>query len=127
MIFLKNMLMLQGYPSNFGAPTFGTAGQLTSLAAEFHIYFFVGGIFFFCFGRSRLAGVTLAIVAASMPLGYFVEIPGSDRNLFVLWMLGFAGYAVVNAMTIDRFTIIVAAVLAPVFVVEWIAGRTVGN
>ena len=126
-VFLKNAFMLQGYPSNLGAPTFGTAGQLTSLAAEFHIYFFVGGIFFFCLGRNRLAGLTMAVLFASMPLAYFTEIPGSDRNLFVLWMLGFAGYAVVRVMTIDRVTIIVAALLAPVFMIEWIAGRSIGN
>jgi peptidoglycan/LPS O-acetylase OafA/YrhL len=74
--FVKNLFMLQGYPGSWGGPTFGTAGQLTSLAAEFHIYFFIGGAFFFCIARNRISAVILAIAAASMPLAYFVEIPG---------------------------------------------------
>lgn len=125
-LFLHNLLMLQGHPTLLGSTTFGTAGQLTSLAAEWHIYFFVGGIWFLCLGRQRLAALLVAIAFARMPLGYFLDIPGSDRNLFVLWLLGFASYFAAKASRIDLRLCRACATACPLLAALWLAQRTPG-
>lgn len=129
MVFLKNMLMLQNYPGpfNLGGPTFGSAGQLSSLAAEFHIYVFVGAIFFMVLGRRRLTMLAIATLSAAMPLGYFLGISGTDRGLFVLWLLGFACYFVVCVTKTDRKTAISAGILFPLFCGYWYSKRDIGN
>jgi peptidoglycan/LPS O-acetylase OafA/YrhL len=123
-LFMHNLFMLQGYPSDMGTTTFGTAGQLTSLAVEFHIYFLVGGAYFLFIGRNRVAALLLAIAFAKMPLAYFIEIPGSDRNLFVLWLLGFAGYFIARSIKVDGWLCMTAAVLCPILAAMWFEGRT---
>jgi peptidoglycan/LPS O-acetylase OafA/YrhL len=97
--FVKNLLMLQGYPAAFGAEQFGLSGQTTTIAAEFHIYFFVGGLYFFAVGRARLLALLVAVAFARMPLGYFLGLEA--RNLFVLWLAGFAGYFVMRQLRLD--------------------------
>jgi len=128
-IFLKNLLMLQNYPGpfNLGGPTFGSAGQLSSLAAEFHIYVFVGAMFFMVSGRRRLTMLAIAILSAAMPLGYFLGISGTDRGLFVLWLLGFGSYFVARVTKMDRDSAIYAGVLFPLLCAYWYLKRDIGN
>jgi len=125
--FLRNLLMLQGYPGEWGGGTFGSAGQLSSLAIEFHIYFFVGGLFFFCKGRNRIAGILLAIAAAALPLFHFAERPDASHSLFVLWLLGFGGYFVAINMKIDRFTTVACAVLSFFLFWRWRVAHVRGD
>lgn len=98
--FLGNLAMLQGYPGDMGVPQYGMSGQTTSIAAEFHIYFFVGALYFFLIGRQRVVALIVALLAARMPLGYFLDLEG--RALFVLWLIGFAIYFFVRSVRPDR-------------------------
>jgi len=84
-------------------PTFGSAGQLSSVAVEFHIYCFVGALFFFFIGRNRFWALAMAIISAPVPLGYFSNIPNSDRSLFVIWLMGFAACFIARGV---RFSVL---------------------
>jgi peptidoglycan/LPS O-acetylase OafA/YrhL len=95
--FLGNLVMQQNLPSRFGVPNFGTTGHLTSVAVEFHIYFFVGALYFLLIGRKPFLCAVIAFLFSTMPLAYFSNIPNSDRSLFVLWLLGFALYFIANS------------------------------
>jgi peptidoglycan/LPS O-acetylase OafA/YrhL len=96
---LGNLTMRQGLPSNWGVSTFGSAGHLTSVAVEFHIYFFVGAIFFLLRGRGTpLICLVVAVFFYRMPLGYFSSIPNSDRSLFAMWLAGFAAYFIAKSI-----------------------------
>jgi hypothetical protein len=88
------------YPMNGSFGSFGTAGQLGTIAQEFHIYFFVGAMYFLCIGRQRVLAAAVAAVSATMPLGNFLMFEG--RSLFILWLIGFAIYFVVRSIKIDR-------------------------
>jgi peptidoglycan/LPS O-acetylase OafA/YrhL len=92
-----NLTMRQGLQSRWGVATFGSAGQLTSIAVEFHIYFFVGAIFFLLKGERVLFCLLVAVLFARMPLDYFSNIQESDRTLFAMWLAGFAVYYVARA------------------------------
>ena len=112
--FLANLVMLQGYPMSSGFGTFGVAGQMTSIAIEFHIYFFVGALFFLCIGRQRKIAAIIAICSATMPLGYFLQFDA--RALFLLWLMGFAIYFAVRSIKLDGelaaiFTVTTAGIL----------------
>ena len=125
--FFRNLAMLQGYPGEWGGGTFGSAGQLSSLAAEFHIYYLIGGAFFLCIGRNRIAGLLLVIASAALPLSYFTEASSVARSLFVLWLLGFAGYFIVINMRIDRTVMVVCAALSIFLFWRWRVGHVRGN
>ncbi|WP_164934118.1 acyltransferase family protein [Bradyrhizobium guangzhouense] len=92
--FIGNLLMQQNLPCCLSVGTFGTAGQLTSVAVEFHIYFFVGALYFLLRGKDALGCCLIAAPFSLMPLAYFSNIPGTDRALFALWLLSFASYYV---------------------------------
>ncbi|APO54045.1 acyltransferase family protein [Bradyrhizobium diazoefficiens] len=125
--FLKNLVMLQGYPGRWGGDTFGSAGQLSTLAIEFHIYFFVGGLFFFCKGRDQIAGLVLAIATATVPLFHFAERPDASHGLFVLWLLGFGGYFVAINMRIDRLVTVACAILSILLFWKWRGSHVRGD
>lgn len=125
-LWLQNVLMLQGYPGDLGGPTYGSAGHLTSVAAEFHIYLFVGGLFFLAIGRNRYAALATAIAFATMPVGYFIAMEGTDRALFVLWLLGFGGFFAVNATKLDRASIPLFGAVAAGLAAWWLQRRTPG-
>lgn len=101
--FVGNLLMLQGVPGS-GITTFGTAGHLTSIAVEFHIYFFVGATLFFLQGKQRVLSAAVIAIFTTMPLGYFLAMPGSDRALFVLWLAGFGCYYAIRAADLRGMT-----------------------
>jgi peptidoglycan/LPS O-acetylase OafA/YrhL len=121
---LGNLTMRQGLPSDWGVPTFGSAGQLKSVALEFHIYFFVGAIFFLLKKRSVLLCAIVAVMFSTFPLGYFSNVPDSDRALFVMWLAGFASYFVVKAIKIDGSQAVLAAVAFAGLVRFWATHRT---
>lgn len=91
--FAANLVMLQGVP---GLPysTFGTAGQITTIAVEFHIYLFVGALYFLVLGRQEVLCTIVAPIFSVMAMGYFLAIPETSRSLFVLWLVGFGAYYV---------------------------------
>jgi peptidoglycan/LPS O-acetylase OafA/YrhL len=100
--FLGNLAMLQNYPGPYGFPQFGMSGQTSSIAAEFHIYFFVGALYFFFIGRQRTIALIVGLLSARMPLGYFLSLEG--RALFALWLIGFVIYFFVHSIRPDKTT-----------------------
>lgn len=128
-IFVSNLFMLQNYPGPFdlGVPTFGSAGQLSSLAAEFHIYLFIGSIFFMLRGRARIWMLIVAVLTAAMPLGYFLGVSGTDRGLFVLWLLGYGVYFVACATKMDKTSGVLAMLAFPLLAAYWWFHRSVGR
>jgi peptidoglycan/LPS O-acetylase OafA/YrhL len=119
-----NLTMRQGLPSDWGVSTFGSAGQLTSVAVEFHIYFFVGAIFFLLKGRNVLLCAIVAVLFSTMPFGYFLNIPGSDRSLFAMWLAGFAAYYVVRSIKLDGSQAIFSTVAFFGLIWYWASHRT---
>lgn len=107
--WLGNIAMLQGYPGNGGALQFGMSGQTGTIAIEFHIYFFVGALYFFFIGRQRTLSVIVAILFARLPLAHFLSMEG--RALFALWLLGFAIYFLVRSVRLDKVAAIGLCVL----------------
>jgi peptidoglycan/LPS O-acetylase OafA/YrhL len=125
--FIGNLTMRQNLPSDWGVSTFGTAGHLTSVAVEFHIYFFVGAIYFLVIGRNLLLPWFVAFLSSTMPLAYFSAIPGSDRSMFVLWLLGFGSYYVVKSIRDYGAAAPLALVAFPLCTAIWLAQRTPGD
>jgi peptidoglycan/LPS O-acetylase OafA/YrhL len=121
---LGNITMRQGLPSRWGVSTFGSAGHLTSVALEFHIYFFVGAIFFLLKGRNVLICAVVAILFSKFPLGYVSGIPDSDRALFVMWLAGFAAYYVVKSIRLDEKQTLPAAAAFIGMTWYWASHRT---
>lgn len=102
-----NLLMLEGYWGlfqdrlRFGA--FGSASPLWTLAIEWHIYMFVGAVFFAIVRRRHL--IILACVAAFSGQIALHYLTGSFQvehdvgmGLFTLWMMGFALYFLIRPM-----------------------------
>lgn len=97
-----SLIMRQSLPGWPSVPAYGTAGQMTSVAVEFHIYYFVGGLFFLLKGRNVILSALTAVIFASVPLAYLNYVPGGDRSLFAMWLIGFAVYFTVSSVAIDR-------------------------
>lgn len=127
-VWWRNALMLQNYVGHWvdGVPTYGSAGQLGSVAVEWHIYVFVGALWFLLRGCGRRACLPVAVLAAAQPLGYFSPLPDSDRALFVLWLLGFGAWFVARATHLDRRMSRLALAALPVLVVLWLRQRVPG-
>jgi peptidoglycan/LPS O-acetylase OafA/YrhL len=98
--FFANLIMLQMYPMIPSFGSFGVAGQLSTISLEFHIYFFVGSLYFLFVGRQRVLCAIVAIISARMPLAYFIA-NDDGRALFGLWLMGFAAYFLLISVTID--------------------------
>jgi peptidoglycan/LPS O-acetylase OafA/YrhL len=125
--FIGNVTMRQGLPNRWGVSTFGTAGHLTSVAVEFHIYFFVGAIYFFLIKRRVFVCALIALLFSTMPLAYFSNIANSDRALFVLWLLGFASYFIVKSVRDYRYASPFALAAFVICGYIWVAQRTPGD
>lgn len=122
------MFMRQDLPNQWGVSTFGTAGQLSSVAAEFHIYFFVGGLYFLLQRKTALLSAVIAFLFAPLPLAYFYSgLPDSDRSLFVVWLLGFASYFIAKSIRYDRYVSIFALTGSVMFIYTLISHRTPGD
>jgi peptidoglycan/LPS O-acetylase OafA/YrhL len=122
-VFLKNLVMLQGWK----APTFGSAGQLTSVAVEFHIYFFVGALFFLVLFRRPLIAVIFAILFAKTPLRYFSQLRGEDHALFVLWLMGFSLYFICQQIPFRKISRGASLFVFLVSLLMWIQHRIPGQ
>lgn len=125
--FIGNVFMQQNVPCCLSVGTFGTAGQLTSVALEFHIYFFVGAMYFLLRGKNILLCCLVAAPFSFMPLAYFSNIPNSDRALFVLWLLAFASYYVVKKVIEYRPNTAFWCLAFVVTLVTWLIQRTPGD
>jgi len=122
--FLGNLTMRQGLPNAWGVSTFGSAGHLTSVAVEFHIYFFVGALFFLARGRNWILCVAIALAFSAMPLGYLKSIPGSDHTLFALWLAGFGAYFIAQRFQVLPITASLAATACIGLAWYWVSHRT---
>lgn len=94
--FIGNIFMLQDVTAppwvrKFDVHSFGTAGQLWTLALEWHLYVFAGALFFI---RRSLLMPLLAILSAWIPLNYATELNRQDfgHGLTLLWLAGFFGF-----------------------------------
>ena len=98
--FLGTLGMFQNYSGPLrgalAVPSFGSAGHLWSLAVEWHIYMFVGGIFFMLVNRKWLPALLLALIFSSVPMQFFGTFTDGlhGSGLTYLWMLGFCTYFV---------------------------------
>ncbi|MBV9565450.1 MAG: acyltransferase [Bradyrhizobium sp.] len=101
-VFLANLLMIESYrgPLNdlswLQWPIFGSASPLWTLVIEWHIYLFVGAVFFIG-ARPRTAAllVAVALVFGQIPLHYLfgaLQDDGVGQSLFVLWLGGAYAY-----------------------------------
>ncbi|WP_213770072.1 acyltransferase [Bradyrhizobium sp. dw_78] len=125
--YLGNLVMLQNVPCCWRVSTFGTAGHLTSVAVEFHIYFFVGAIYFLLRRKNMVLCFLVAVLFSTMPLAYFAGIAQSDHALFVLWLLGFASYFTVRSMSGYRECAPFFVFAFLVCLIVWIRQRTPGD
>ncbi|WP_439398220.1 acyltransferase family protein [Bradyrhizobium sp. PMVTL-01] len=125
--FIGNLLMQQNVPCCLSVGTFGTAGQLTSVAVEFHIYFFVGAMYFLLRGKTVVLCCLVAAPFSFMPLAYFSNIPGTDRALFVLWLMAFASYYVARRVIEYRPNIPFWCLAFVVTLTTWLIERTPGD
>lgn len=125
--FIGNVFMQQNVPCCLSVTTFGTAGQLSSVALEFHIYFFVGALYFLFRGRNVALCCVVAAIFAFMPLSYFSNLPGTDRALFVLWLLAFGSYFVVKTTAQYRSNVIFWCFALIVTSATWLIERTPGD
>jgi peptidoglycan/LPS O-acetylase OafA/YrhL len=99
--FILNLAMLQRYPGYYSGQQFGMSGQMISVVLEFHIYFFVGALYFLCIGRQRIVAAIVAVLSARMPLIYFDASGSAAHDLFILWLAGFAMYFAMRAVQIN--------------------------
>lgn len=125
--FIGNLLMQQTVPCCLSVGTFGTAGQLTSVAVEFHIYFFVGAMYFLLRGKDVLLCCLIAAPFSFVSLAYFSNIPGTDRALFVLWLMAFASYYIAKNVIEYRPSIPFWCLAFAVTLVTWLIERTPGD
>lgn len=75
----------------FEIPNFGSAGQLWSLALEWNIYLFVGGLYFFFTSKKWFWPVIVACVFSIVPLQFLGE-KSIGTGITYLWFIGFGLY-----------------------------------
>ena len=95
-VFLGNLAMLQYWPGpGPSVPAFGSGGQVWTLSIEFHIYMFVGSLFFLGARRSGVAAVLLMVLSYPVIERYFAGSLSQNvgTGLVSLWLLGFASYS----------------------------------
>lgn len=97
-----NVFMMQKYTGPLSqylaVPIFGSASQLWTLAAEFHIYVFVGALYFMFIKRNFWWSLLVAILAMPVPIHFLrTDESVTGSGLFILWCFGFATYFVAQA------------------------------
>jgi peptidoglycan/LPS O-acetylase OafA/YrhL len=99
--FICNLFMLEGYfgifQSALRTSAFGSAAPLWTLAIEWHIYMFVGGLFFIAVRRRNLFVTSVVVLFSSQVAlhylaGSFQDERDVGKSLFSLWLVGFAIY-----------------------------------
>lgn len=104
---IGNLLMLQMWTGPrdvselFKIPFYASAGQLWTVAVEWHIYIFVGAIWFVPKSKFVLLLALTAFVFSFVPLQYLAsDVQGGlGTALFSLWLMGFGGYFVINRLS----------------------------
>lgn len=119
-----NLLLRGNLPVWPRVSTFGSAGHLTSVAIEFHIYFFVGAVFFLLKGRQVWLCAAVIVFLWWVPVEYSSAIPGTDRTLFIFWLVGFAVYHAASSVPNIPALKVPAALLLVVSIAWWIWRRT---
>jgi peptidoglycan/LPS O-acetylase OafA/YrhL len=116
---VANLFMLESYRGFWQEllrwPTFGSASPLWTLAIEWHIYMFVGAVFFmFKTPRARPYLIPLAIFFGQTP-AYFLlgalQPDGVGSGLFSLWLGGSAVYLAARAICLPRWLAIAMTLL----------------
>jgi peptidoglycan/LPS O-acetylase OafA/YrhL len=94
--FIGNLFMVQDVTApawirKLDVHSFGTAGQLWTLAIEWHLYLFAGAVFFV---RRSLLMPLIVLISAWIPLNYATELTRQDfgHGLTLLWFAGFVSY-----------------------------------
>lgn len=122
--FLGNLIMRENLPGWPSVTTFGSAGHLTSVALEFHIYLFVGAAYFLFRGRNVLLCLALAFAFFDIPLAFTAATPGTDRSLFIVWLAGFAAYYIASVAEHFRTVRAAMAFLTCLTLTYWFYNRT---
>jgi peptidoglycan/LPS O-acetylase OafA/YrhL len=94
--FVANLFMLEAYRGIFSNylrwSAFGSASPLWTLAIEWHIYMFVGAMFFaWARPQHRLLMIAIAILFCQVPLHFLfgaLQDDGVGMGLFSLWLGG---------------------------------------
>lgn len=105
---LANLALLPGYrgvfPNVLRWPTFGSASPLWTLGIEWHIYMFVGALFFIVKKRGRWLLLLLPMAFfGQTPLHYLagaLQSDGVGAGLFSLWLAGAGTFLLLNRFTI---------------------------
>jgi peptidoglycan/LPS O-acetylase OafA/YrhL len=128
--FLGTLGMFQNYSGLFkgllAVPSFGSAGHLWSLAVEWHIYLFAGGLFFALSGRKWLPALLLAFVFSAVPLEFFGSLKqgAHGHGLSYLWLLGFGAYFLARTDVARFIPVKVLGLITIVVSCCWIATTT---
>lgn len=124
--WVANVLMLQQFPMENGFGNFGSTGHLTSVATEFHIYLFVGAVWFLMRWRNPILCVLVALLFYKIPFHYFQGIPNSDKALFVLWLFGFASYFLIRSASITAKGSLICGAASVLMISYWLYKRVPG-
>ncbi|MCK1681768.1 acyltransferase [Bradyrhizobium sp. 147] len=92
-----NLVLRENMPAWPGVSTFGSAGHLTSVALEFHIYLLVGAVFFLLKARAVWLCIAVIFFVWQIPASYAIATPRTDRALFIVWLVGFAAFYIASA------------------------------
>jgi peptidoglycan/LPS O-acetylase OafA/YrhL len=90
--------MMQNWPGLYkeilSVPALGSAGPLWTLSVEWHIYMFVGAVFFLGRVPHKASLLIVAATFSTVPFVYFFGDvqPELGTGLFALWLMEFAGY-----------------------------------
>ncbi|WKA30778.1 acyltransferase family protein [Bradyrhizobium roseum] len=115
---VANLFMLESYrgafENNLRWSAFGSASPLWTLAIEWHIYMFVGAVFFMLKApRSFLHMLPIALFFGQTSLHFLsgsYQPDGVGRGLFSLWLGGAALYFVTRNSSIPRWPAIAMAI-----------------
>jgi peptidoglycan/LPS O-acetylase OafA/YrhL len=119
-----NLMLRENMPGWPGVTTFGSAGHLSSVALEFHIYLFVGAAFFLLRGQAVLLCAAVIAVLWRTIAAYSVATPGTDSSLFLVWLAGFSAYFVAGQAANARGLRLALIAMLIGLSVLWAANRT---
>lgn len=112
-ILLGNIFMMENSRWPFSVPQIGSAYPFWTVVIEFHIYVFVGAIYFLRSSKYTIPLVLTAAAFAILPMthlfgGAFGKV---GVGLFSIWLMGFAGYYVLRSRFFDNISTLVLSVL----------------
>lgn len=119
-----NLILRENLPGWPSVSTFGSAGHLTSVALEFHIYLFVGAVFFLLKARGVPLCLFVIFLIWKVPAAYASATPGTDRALFLIWLVGFATFYMASSASRDRSLRLAAILLLIASLARWAWHRT---